>query len=84
MLIGEKQWWGKGVATEAIKAIINYGFTECDIEKIEAGCYQSNKGSLSAFQKVGFKIEGRTRASWLLEGKREDGVRLGIIKSEFQ
>lgn len=84
LLIGEKQWWGKGVATEAIKAIANYGFTECEIEKIEAGCYYSNKGSLSAFQKVGFKIEGRTRASWLLEGKREDGIRLGILKSEFQ
>ena len=83
LLIGEKQWWGKGVATEAIKAITKYGFTECDIEKIEAGCYQSNKGSLGAFQKVGYKVEGRIRASWILEGKREDGFRLGILKGEF-
>lgn len=72
------------IRTLAIKAITNYGFTECDIENIDAGYYQSNKGSFSAFQKVGIKIEGKSRASWLLEGKREDGVRLGILKSEFQ
>jgi len=82
LLIGEKQWWGKGVATEAIEAITNHGFTELDLEKIEAGCYHSNHGSFCAFQKVGYEAEGRIRASWLLEGRREDGIRLGILKSE--
>jgi RimJ/RimL family protein N-acetyltransferase len=84
LLIGDRAFWGKGIATEAIKAVVKFGFETMGIQKIEAGCYQSNAGSLKAFEKAGFKIEGVVRSRWVVDGKRQDGYRMGILPSEMK
>ena len=82
LFIGDKTYWGKGLATETIKAITLWGFNELKLEKIEAGCYENNMGSLRAFLKCGYQVEGHLRKGILLEGSRIDSFWLGVLPDE--
>ncbi len=79
ILIGEKDCWEKGYATEAIKLIVEYAFNKLNLHKITAGCYSPNKGSINAFKKAGFLQEGIRRQHCYFKGKYVDDVILGFI-----
>ena len=80
VIIGEKSFWGKGVATEAIKLVVNYAFNELDLHKLTAGAYEPNAGSVKAFKKAGFSIEGIRKKHYLCNGGYVDSVLLGIVR----
>ena len=79
--IGAKSEWGKGYASTAISLMADYALQELHLEKITAGCYASNIGSMKALMKAGFQIEGTLTAHWVLDGAREDGLVLAKYKS---
>jgi RimJ/RimL family protein N-acetyltransferase len=83
LLIGERDQWGKGYATEAILALTAHAFHELGLEKLYAGCYASNVGSSRAFLKAGWVEEGRNQAHWRSDGGREDNVQLGITRADW-
>lgn len=56
--IGEKQYWGGGIATEAIRLIVGFGFAELGLHRIEAGTYSLAIGSQRALEKNGFTKDG--------------------------
>ena len=82
LFIGEKSYWGKGYATEAIKIITDWGFDLLELERIAAGCYDNNVGSLRAFLKVGYSVEGYFRSSFVLDGHRVGGFWMGILRTD--
>lgn len=82
LLLGEKNQWGKGYATESIIAMTNWGIEVLGLEKVEAGCYELNLGSLRAFLKSGYSVEGFIRQHCILNGIRQGCFRLGILKNE--
>jgi len=58
-LIGDKSYWGKGIASKAIKMIIQNAFYEGGIRKFSASIDSNNVASLKAYQKAGFKVEAK-------------------------
>lgn len=83
LVIGDEDWWGKGVAKEVIQALTNWGFESLGIVKIHAGSYASNLGSIRAFLSCGYEVEGRQVSQVELNsGSREDVVLLGKIRPE--
>jgi RimJ/RimL family protein N-acetyltransferase len=80
--IGEKDCWGKGYATEAIRLMVHYAFTKLNLHKLTAGCYDANRGSEKCFQKAGFSIEGRRKSHYFCEGSYVDAILLGILNLE--
>jgi len=58
IMIGDGNSWGRGFATEAIKVISDVGFNSLKLHKITAGAYEENTGSIKAFLKAGFFIDG--------------------------
>lgn len=84
LLIGDKDYWGKGLATEAIISITNWGFQSMDLQKIEASCYDTNIGSLKAFFKAGYTLEGYLRKKVIYKEQRSGCFLLGVLKSEYQ
>src|SRR3989344_9220572 len=58
IMIGDKRYWSGGYGTESIALLSDYAFSALYLRKIIAGCYSSNIGSVKAFGKVGFHIEG--------------------------
>jgi ribosomal-protein-alanine N-acetyltransferase len=80
IVIGAKDFWGKGIATEAIKLAVNYSFRKIKLNRLSAGAYEHNLGSIKAFQKAGFMIEGVERKHFVSKGSYTDGIRMGIVK----
>ena len=84
LLIGEKSSWGSGFATEAIRSISQFGFRDLALVRLEAGCYEDNLGSLRAFLKAGYAVEGFCRQQVVANGRRQGCFYLGMLKSEWQ
>ena len=84
LLIGQREWWGKGIATEAIRLICDYAFKERNLQKLKAGCYASNMNSARAFERNGFKIEGQLRSQVsTVSGERTNLILLGLCREEW-
>jgi RimJ/RimL family protein N-acetyltransferase len=64
----------------AIKAISEIAFSELELEKIYAGVYENNIGSIKALQKNNFAEEGHFKSDVIFNGKRIDSFRYGLKK----
>ncbi|MFW5500400.1 MULTISPECIES: GNAT family N-acetyltransferase [unclassified Maridesulfovibrio] len=84
LLIGEKQCWGKGYGSEAIGLVLEYAFKNLNIHRLTAGAYANNLGSIKAFEKNGFIIEGTYRNHVLHNGVFVDCIRMGIINPDYR
>lgn len=62
-------FWGKGIATEAIRLMTAYAFTEFDIIRIEAGVYAFNKASMKVLEKNDFYLESIKRKAVIKNGE---------------
>jgi len=51
--------WRQGIMTEALTAIINYGFDEMELHRLQALVMPGNTASIKMLEKLGFKNEGR-------------------------
>lgn len=83
LVIGARDCWGKGYASEAIDAMSRHAFTHLGVRKLSAGMYSPNEGSHRAFLKAGYCEEGRRRAHYLLDGKPCDVIQLGLLKEDI-
>lgn len=83
VLIGDKSFWGKGYATEAIGLVASMAFEKINLHKLTAGYYSENKGSAAAFRNNGFVVEGVRRRHRFCEGDYTDTVVLGLLKEDL-
>ncbi|WP_071645385.1 GNAT family N-acetyltransferase [Planococcus versutus] len=67
-----KEYWGKGIVSEALEAIILYGFQHFQLERIEALVEPANSASSKLLEKNGFKQEGLLRHYEFTCGKFDD------------
>jgi RimJ/RimL family protein N-acetyltransferase len=77
IMIGDREAWGKGVGSGAIRIATEIAQRELALRRITAGCYKSNVGSWKAFTKAGFTIEGERPKHFLLNGKPENLLLMG-------
>ncbi len=83
LVLGDRNAWGKGYASEAITAVADWAFGSLALDKLTAGSYQRNGGSIRAFQKSGFLVEGVQRSQVrLADGDRDDVVLLGCTRTD--
>ncbi len=78
-LIGEKNYWGKGVATEAIGLASDFAFNTLKLHKLWGGAYSPNLGSVKAFLKNGYQQEGIKKSQYLCHGIYVDDILFGKI-----
>ncbi|MFQ6020265.1 MAG: GNAT family N-acetyltransferase, partial [Dehalococcoidia bacterium] len=55
------EYWGRGYATEAALAIVDFGFRELGLHRISSWCIADNAASARVLEKVGLRLEGRLR-----------------------
>ncbi len=74
----------KGLATEATKAVIHYGFTKINLHKVQI-CHKSiNIPSKRVIEKSGCKYEGTLRDFFFMNGQYVDRLYYAILRSEFE
>ncbi|WP_226038083.1 GNAT family N-acetyltransferase [Aquibacillus saliphilus] len=76
------KYWGKGFATELIPKIVQYGFDHLRLNKIHAYTLRKNKAVLKLLERYQFKREGYLREYQLVNGRFEDVVIYGKLKSD--
>jgi len=65
---------GKGITTEAVKLITEYGFKKLKLKRIVGQCRTFNKASARVLEKAGYKLEGILRKDALKNGKYYDNM----------
>lgn len=78
-----KPYWGQGYTTEAARALLAYGFTELELNKIYATYLKRNPASGRVMEKAGLTYEGVLRQHVRNGEQYEDLVSYGILRSEF-
>jgi [ribosomal protein S5]-alanine N-acetyltransferase len=78
-----KQWWNKGITSEALNVIIKYFFEEIRVNRIEAWHDIKNPNSGKVMAKCGMKCEGHLRQSRKNNTGISDHAIYGIILEEY-
>lgn len=79
-----KKYVGQGLMTRSVRGIINYGFYELDLNRIEIRVATENERSRAIPERLGFKKEGVLReAEWLYD-HFVDHVVYGMLRSEWR
>lgn len=75
--------WGKGYMHEALVALLQYGFAELNLNRVEADIYPKNTASAKSLARCGFMKEGLLRESCMVNGELTDSARYGLLHREW-
>ncbi len=78
-----KDFWGKGLAVEAAKTVMEFGFENLGISGFCAKCIEGNTASLSVMKKCGMSLEGIYRNSMFIKGEYKTIVICSITKEKY-
>jgi ribosomal-protein-alanine N-acetyltransferase len=79
-----RRYWGQGYMTEAVRAIVAFGFRELGLNRIQARCDVRNSGSARVMEKAGMTCEGVLRQQLFEKGGYRDMKIYSILKSEWE
>jgi RimJ/RimL family protein N-acetyltransferase len=78
IVIGDKEYWNKGIATEATKSILEFS-PELGLKRISAELEEGNAALEKALTKLGFEKEGISKLSRVKDGKRINTIRYFVL-----
>ena len=78
-----KPYWGRGIATAALRLLIRFGFEQLQLNRIEAGHLAHNMASGRVMQKADMRCEGRRRQAVLHRGEYKDEICYAIVREDF-
>lgn len=79
-----KEYHGKGLATETLRATIDYLFNKLDKHRIVTSIDPKNINSIKLVERLGFRKEGHFKERLLIDGKWVDDIIYAILKSEWK
>ncbi len=79
-----RRYWGRGIMTEAVVLMLEFGFEFLDLHRIYARVFEENVASKRVLEKTGFKLEGKSRHEIYKYGKWWDLLRYSILEGEYR
>ena len=76
-------YWGQGYATEAARAMVDFGFRELRLHRIWADCDPANGASVRVLEKLGMRREGHLRENAWIKGAWVDSLIYAILDREW-
>ena len=83
IVVGEKEYWGRGYGTEAVRTMLRYAFGELGLNRVELETYSFNPRAQRCYEKVGFVRECVRRGARYRDGRFHDSITMGILREEF-
>ena len=77
-----RNYWGKGYATEAANGLLGYGFDELLCHRIYAIVDPENDASKRVLEKIGMTLEGHLRQNVVIHGEHRDSLMYAILKNK--
>ncbi|HEU4964392.1 MAG TPA: GNAT family protein [Bacilli bacterium] len=83
MLIGDRNYWGRGLGTEIVRQFVRLLFTRFNMNRINIDTFADNVRAIRCYEKVGFVVEGRRpQKMWTMNGLR-DQVLMGLLREDW-
>jgi RimJ/RimL family protein N-acetyltransferase len=82
--IGERDYWGKGYGTEAMRLILRHAFCQLNLHRVSLSVFDYNQRAIRSYEKAGFVREGLLPQFLEREGRRYDLILMGILRSEWK
>ena len=82
-ILGEKEYWGKGIGTKAVRLLFAHGFDKLNLNKIYLGTAESNIGMITIALKLGMKQEGILKNHVFLNGDYCNIYQFGIMRDKW-
>ena len=80
----DPRYWGTGYATEAARALVNFGFNALGLSRISSWCIADNVASALVLERLGFRLEGRQRRNEFFKGRWWDTLLYALLADECE
>jgi RimJ/RimL family protein N-acetyltransferase len=78
-----QKFWRRGIATEAARALLKFGFGQLKLHRLWATCDPSNAGSIRVLEKIGMQREGRLREHQFIKGRWRDSLLFAMLDHDW-
>lgn len=82
IIIGEKNYWGRGISRHAIELVRDFAFEHLKLHKVCAGIYETNIASRRTFEKAGFMLEAQLKDHAVENGEFIDVWQMAVIRPD--
>jgi len=83
VILGTAENRDKGIGTEAISILLRYAFEDSGLNRVGLSVFEFNEAAMHAYQKLGFKTEGRMRQAIQRDGSFHDAILMSILAQEW-
>ena len=84
IVVGNRQYWGRGLGTAAVRHVLEHAFVALNLRKVESEYLEPNHSARALHERTGFTIEGRARHDAWRRGRWVDRILLSILREEYQ
>ncbi len=84
IMIGDRDYWGRGYGREVIRLLLDYAFRYLGARRITLTTHEKNERAIRCYLACGFVEEGRPRKAAWIEGEYIDLVEMSILRDEWQ
>jgi len=81
--VGEHDCWGHGYGTEATELMVGHALDTLGLHRVGLSVFEFNTRAIRSYEKVGFRVEGRTREAVWRDGSFWDEIHMGLLASEW-
>jgi len=82
--IGERDAWNRGLGTETTSLMLGHAFDRLGLHRVGLTVFEFNERAVRAYQKAGFRVEGRLREAVRREGRYWDEITMGVLEHEWR
>jgi UDP-4-amino-4,6-dideoxy-N-acetyl-beta-L-altrosamine N-acetyltransferase len=84
IFLGDKEAWGHGHGTEAMRLLVGYGFETLNLNRVWLHVFEDNARAIRCYEKVGFQREGILRQDHFRAGRYWNTVVMGILRDDWR
>ncbi|HWH36625.1 MAG TPA: GNAT family protein [Candidatus Limnocylindrales bacterium] len=81
--IGERDAWNRGLGTESTELMLRHAFERLGLHRVGLTVFSFNQRAIRAYEKAGFRLEGRMREAVERDGRYWDEVQMGVLREEW-
>jgi RimJ/RimL family protein N-acetyltransferase len=78
-----RPYWDRGYGTDAVRVLCRFAFREMNLQRVGLSVYDINPRGVRAYEKVGFKEEGRRRRGHFADGRYVDVIVMGLLAEDL-
>lgn len=82
--IGEKEYWNQGYGSDAMRTLLQHGFTDLRADRIYLSVYDFNDRAIASYRKCGYRVDGVRRNVALVDGQWCDSIEMSVTAVDFQ